>query len=93
MKMLTLTVPLILSAIWICAGPVQYACGKISPKITTKIVEIRIATNAGTILCKKTGKASMAKAFDTNKVPSNKWCFARIGIIFAALNRIKICLK
>ena len=68
----TLTTGVIFSAIFICEGPVQYAWGKISPKITTKIVEIKTAAKAGTILCRKTGKDSMAKALETNKVPNNK---------------------
>jgi hypothetical protein len=60
--------PAMLSAIFICLGPVHRACGRISLKITTKRVEIMMAADAGRTASKKIGSDSNAKAFAINKV-------------------------
>ena len=52
---MTLTIGHIVEAILIYNELIHIAYGKISPKITKKTVDITIAIQAGTILCKKTG--------------------------------------
>ena len=56
----------------------------ISPTITTKIVEIRMATQAGQIASKKIGRASIAIAFERSKVESSKWWSYITGLIASA---------
>ena len=51
----TLTIGHIVDAIRIYNVLIHMAYGNISPKITKKVVEITIASQAGTILCKNTG--------------------------------------
>jgi len=53
-------------------GPVQYACGIISPTKTTNIVEIRTAIAAGTTLLRKIGRHSIAKALAISRVESRR---------------------
>ena len=56
------------SAMISCWGPMQIACGMISPKKRTAVTEMITAHKEGTRRSKKMGKASMAVAFDSNKV-------------------------
>ena len=50
----------------------QYAYGMISPTITTNIVDIKMAAQAGTKICRNIGKASIAKELDNSKVDKSK---------------------
>lgn len=74
-----------LSAIFICLGPVQSAWGRISLKMTTAIVEIIIAADGGSTASRNMGKDSRANAFAIRSVDSKMWCFWINGMIFAAL--------
>ena len=49
-------------------GPMQIACGMISPKKRTAVTEMITAHKEGTRRSRKMGRASMAVAFDINNV-------------------------
>jgi hypothetical protein len=49
-------------------GPMQIAWGMISPKKRTAVTEMITAHKEGTRRSRKMGRASMAVAFDINKV-------------------------
>jgi hypothetical protein len=61
-----------------------------SPPKRTAVTEIMIAQMEGTMASKNMGSASMAKAFDNNRVTSKKWCCFRIGRITAAYSQLLI---
>lgn len=70
--MRALTMGVISSAMNNQLGPVQIAQGMTSPKNRTAVTDIIIAHTEGTNASKKIGKASMAKAFESSKVTSNR---------------------
>ena len=67
-NMRSLTTGATFSAIISCWGPMQIACGMISPKKRTAVTEMITAHKEGTRRSRKRGKASIAVAFDSNKV-------------------------
>ena len=69
-SMRSLTTGATFSAMISCWGPIQMACGMISPKKRTAVTEMITAHKDGTKRSRKMGKASIAVAFDSNKVAS-----------------------
>jgi hypothetical protein len=60
----------------------QKACGRISPKIKTNVVDIMIAQEEGTKASKNIGSDSIANALHSNNVDNKRCLFYITGIIF-----------
>jgi hypothetical protein len=71
------------TAILIWLGPVQSACGIISPKANTPVTDRIIATYEGTSRSRHKGRASTQTALQSKSVTSIQWCLSITGKIFS----------
>lgn len=73
-------------AIFTYFGPVQSACGMISPKSRISTTEISTAIADENIWSRKIGRVSIAAALQRSNVTSIQWCWSITGKIRSVIS-------